>query len=152
MTEQGNMLKKIIKKSNNGTVNNIDNQQINVIEKQQNNNQTNIKQLNINLVAHGKEDLRFITTAQIKLILNKGFKSVEDLIKFTHFNRNHPECHNIYISNIKDTYCMIYDGEAWNLTERGDTLQQIYEDKSEYLVERFEELQEQLNEPKLKIM
>ena len=125
--------------TNNGTINNID--------KQQNNITNNV---HINLVAHGKEDLSFITNDQMKKLLNKGFRSVENFVELVHFDKNRPENHNIYISNIKDTYIMKYDGIDWKLMARDSVLQDLYEDKSDYLVEKFEELQCKLDESTLK--
>jgi len=128
---------------NNSTMNNIGNQTNN---NNTNNQQNIIKQLNINLVAHGKEDLSFITEERFKTLFYKGFKSIENLTEIVHFDKNRPENHNIYISNIKDTYVMKYDGDDWKLMNRENCLQDMYEDKSDYLVEKFEELHDKLNE------
>jgi len=147
-------LKKQIKKgtstnnSNNGVINNIDEQ--NITNNNTNNQQNNIKQLNINLIAYGKEDLSFITDDQVKKILNKGFKSIENLAQIVHFDKNRPENHNIYISNIKDSYVMMYDGIDWKLMNRENCLQDIYDEKCDYLVEKFEQLEGKLDESTLK--
>jgi len=133
--------------TNNGTMNNIGNQTNN---NNTNNQQNIIKHLNINLVAHGKEDLSFINEERLKTIFYKGFKSIENLTEIVHFDKNRPENHNIYISNIKDTYVMKYDGDDWKLMNRENCLQDMYEDKSDYLVEKFEELQPKLNEQTIK--
>ena len=130
--------------TNNGTVNNIDNQT------NTNNQQNNIKNLHINLIAHGKEDLSFITEEYLKKLFYKGFKSIENLTEIVHFDKNRPENHNIYISNIKDSYIMKYDGNDWKLMNRENCLQDMYEDKSDYLVEKFEELQPKLDEQTIK--
>ncbi|AYV75471.1 MAG: GIY-YIG nuclease [Terrestrivirus sp.] len=134
--------------TNNGTMNNICNQTNNT--NNTNNQQNIIKQLNINLVAHGKEDLSFITEERLKTLFYKGFKSIENLTEMVHFDKNRPENHNIYISNIKDTYVMKYDGDDWKLMNRENCLHDMYEDKSDYLVEKFEELQPKLNEQTIK--
>jgi len=130
--------------TNNGIINNIENQT------NTNNQQNNIKNLHINLIAHGKEDLSFITEEKFKKILYKGFKSIENLTEMVHFDKNRPENHNIYISNIKDSYVMKYDGDEWKLTDREKCLNDIYDDKSDYLVERFEELQGKIDEQTIK--
>jgi len=134
--------------TNNSTMNNIGNQINNT--NNTNNQQNIIKQLNINLVAHGKEDLSFLTEERLKTLFYKGFKSIENLTEMVHFDKNRPENHNIYISNIKDTYVMKYDGDDWKLMNRENCLQDMYEDKSDYLVEKFEELQPKLNEQTIK--
>jgi len=143
---QINELKKEISKKSSI---NIDKQNNTVINNT-NNQLNNIKQLNINVIAHGKEDLSFITQEQMKKILNKGFKSIENFIQIVHFDKNRPENHNIYISNIKDSYVMKYDGDDWKLMNRENCLQDLYDDKGDYLVEKFEELQGKLDESTLK--
>ncbi|AYV75340.1 MAG: hypothetical protein Terrestrivirus1_214 [Terrestrivirus sp.] len=129
----------------NNTINNINSQTNNT-----NNQQNNIKNLQINLIAHGKEDLSFITEDQIKKILYKGFKSIENLTEIVHFDKNRPENHNVYISNIKDSYIMRYDGNDWKLMNRENCLQDMYDDKCDYLVEKFEQSEGKLDESILK--
>jgi len=145
LTKQINKSNTTINNTNNGTVNTIENQNNNT-----NNQQNNIKNLHINLIAHGKEDLSFITEDHLKKILYKGFKSIENLTQIVHFDKNRPENHNIYISNIKDTYVMMYDGEDWKLIDREKCLTDIYDEKSDYLVEKFEELEDKLDEQTMK--
>lgn len=139
-------LKRQISKENTTINNNTNRGTINNIDKQQNINQ----QIHINLIAHGKEDLSFITENEFKKILNKGFKSVENFIEHVHFNKNHPENHNIYISNMKDSYLMRYDGNNWKLIHKETGLQDLYEDKTEYLVDKFEELKDKLDDISLR--
>jgi hypothetical protein len=117
---------KNIQNNTNNTINNIDNSQ-----KIQN---------NIKLVAFGEEDLSYITNNICKQILNKGFRSVPVLIKYTHFNANKPEQHNVYISNMRDSHAMIYDGKQWKLMDRTEAVDQLIHDGKYYLVEKFEEL------------
>ena len=100
---------------------------------------------NIKLIAFGEEDLSYISDEVCKKILNKGFQSVPNLVQFVHFNKNKPEHHNVYISNMRDNYVMIYDGDKWKLSDRSEILDQLLEDKRFYLVEKFEELVESLN-------
>jgi hypothetical protein len=120
----------------NNTINN--NQKIQNI--QNNNIQNNIK-----LVAFGQEDLSYITDNICKQILNKGFRSVPVLIKYTHFNSNKPEQHNVYISNMRDSHAIIYDGKQWKLMDRTEAVDQLIHDGKYYLVEKFEELFEELD-------
>lgn len=117
---------------NNNTQNiiNINNKQKNI---QINNN-------NIKLLAFGKENINHIVEELYKKILNKGFKSVPTLVEQVHFNINIPENHNIYISNIRSKYVLVYDGNYWKLKERDDVLQQLMEEKTEILSDKFDEL------------
>jgi len=71
--------------------------------------QNNITQNNtFNILAFGKEDLSHITDDTYKKIINKGFKSVPALVDAIHFNKDKPENHNIYISNIRDDYILVF--------------------------------------------
>ena len=72
------------KNINNGTINNNTLDQSN-----------NINSFNIQLVAFGKEDYDKLTEKEYKIIINKGFKSVQEMVKSLHFNKNRPENHNI---------------------------------------------------------
>ena len=47
---------------------------------------------------------------------------IPSLIKKIHFNPRKPENHNIYISNIKNKYIMVYDGDKWNLSNQNETI------------------------------
>jgi len=101
---------------------------------------------NIKIIAYGKEDLSHLLEGDYKQILNKGFKSVPALVESIHFNKNKPENHNIYISNMRDNYVLIYDGKDWQLRERENVLQEMVDNKTDILNEKFEELVEQLDE------
>jgi uncharacterized C2H2 Zn-finger protein len=65
---------------------------------------------NVNFYAFGNEDYSFISEDKLKSLLNKGFDSVPKLIEYLHFNKNKPENSNVYISNIKDPYIMVFNG------------------------------------------
>ena len=58
------------------------------------------------------------------------------LIEKIHFNQSKPENMNIYISNMKDKYLMVYDGINWNLANKRDELDKLYEEK-EILLEEW---------------
>ena len=47
---------------------------------------------------------------------------------------------NIYISNIRDNYVMIYDGKKWQLRNRKETIEELYIAKKDILVDKFDEL------------
>jgi hypothetical protein len=81
-----------------------------IINNQSNTNCNNTIHNNINFLAFGNEDYSFISEDKLKSLLNKGFDSVPKLIEYLHFNKNKPENSNIYISNIKDPYIMVFNG------------------------------------------
>ena len=115
-----------------------ENKQLQII---QNNTQNNNITQNINIVAYGKEDIT-LTNKDFKSIMRRGMLSVPDLIRKIHFNEQIPENHNVYISNLRNQYVLMYDGNKWRLIDRKEALQQIYGDHYELLETKFEELTE----------
>lgn len=100
----------------------------------------------ITILPFGKENTTTITDKEYQRIMIRGFNSVPELVKKIHFDKNHPENHNVYISNMRDKYVLVYDGKNWELNDRDDALQQLYEDKTDILETKFEELLEKLDD------
>ena len=96
---------------------------------------------NINVISFNKQpDLSHLTKNDYIRIINKGFHSVPKLIEAIHFNIQKPENHNVYIPNIKNNYMMIWDGKNWNLVNKYDIIDDMYEDNSNILIDKIEEL------------
>jgi hypothetical protein len=72
-------------------------------------------------------------------ILQKGTQCVPKLLEAIHFNPHKPENHNIYIPNIKNNYVMMWNGINWNLHNRDNILDDMYENKSNILIDKIEE-------------
>ena len=97
---------------------------------------------NITVIAHNKQpDLSHLTDNDYLKIMNKGFKSVPKLIEAIHFNPDKPENQNVYIPNIKNNYVMAWDGKNWNLRARDDVLDDMYDDNSNILLDKLEQLE-----------
>ena len=130
----------------------VNNVKGNLVEGNMNNTQNTVNNIHneIKIIAYGKEDLSFISDDNYRLLLNKGFKSVQNLVEYIHLNQNKPENQNIYISNMRDNYILIYDGNQWQLKEREDVLQEMIENKTDILNEKFDELIKTLDESTIK--
>jgi hypothetical protein len=111
-----------------------------------NNTVNNNIQQTINLVAYGKESLDHISDQTFTKIIKKGFMSIPSFIETLHFDKNKPEYHNIYISNSRGNTILQYDGEKWIIVDKTDCLQEIIDNKSSVLSEKFGELNEHLDE------
>lgn len=98
------------------------------------------------LVGFGKEDLSKLKISKILNALKKGHNSIIELTKAVHFNSEHPEYHNIYISNMRDKYAMMYDGKKWLLTNRNELIDKIYEEKKSYIEDNLEKFDDLLSE------
>jgi hypothetical protein len=98
---------------------------------------------NITLIAHNKQpDLSHLTNNDYLKIMNRGFNSVPKLIEAIHFNPEKPENQNIYIPDIKNKYVMAWNGKEWNLRDRNNIIDDMYDDNSNILLEKMEELDE----------
>lgn len=101
----------------------------------------NIININIvKLVKFGEEDLTKIPNEYYIYIFKKGFNSVPIFIKFLHFNKNIPEHHNVYTSNIKSKYSLIYGDDEWVSTNKKKVIKNLYEDISDHLIEKYNEI------------
>ena len=97
---------------------------------------TNIQ--NINLLAYRETDVSHLTDQDYRSCLKKVNHCVKNMIEKVHFNPGKPENMNIYISNIKDKYIMLYDGANWNLANKKDEIDRLYEEKEMMLEEWLE--------------
>ena len=76
---------------------------------------------------------------------DKGFTTDEAV----HFNPKYPEYHNVYISNIKDKYAMMYDGKEWSLTRKTELIDRLYENKKNYIEDNMEYFLETLSKSQI---
>ncbi len=72
---------------------------------------TNNIQNNIKLLAYDNTDISNITDKDIMKCMNHSNMCVPYLIKMIHLDPEKPENHNVYISNLKNGYIMVYDGD-----------------------------------------
>jgi len=80
-----------------------------------NNNNTN----NIIVVNnYGKENTDYMTVEKIKKLLNRPYDSVQELIKMLHFNSDHPENHNVKITNKKEPFALVWNDPIWELRKK----------------------------------
>jgi len=94
----------------------------------------NIQQ-NIKILAYKNTDISHLTDQDYIYCLNRSNMCIPQLIKKIHFNPQRPENHNVYISNIKNKYIMIYDGIKWNLNNQDETIEDLI-DANEFVLEQ----------------
>ena len=88
------------------------------------NNITN-NNITIVLLPHNKPDISYLTDADYYNILGRNLNSIPTIIEKLHFNANNPQNHNIYISNIKNKYAMLYNGSEWSLQNRDTAIHNL---------------------------
>ena len=71
--------------------------------------------------------------------MNHNNFCVPYMIKKLHFDPQKPENHNIYISNMKNNYIMVWDGKKWNLRDRSEIINDIIEDNTNILEDKIED-------------
>ena len=103
---------------NNGTINNIHNT------------------INIELLNHGETDYSHITPNDYISCIQSCNKCVKNLIEKVHFNIEKPENMNIYLSNVKGKYLMIYKDNTWQIQDKKKQIEDLY-DQNEIVLESW---------------
>lgn len=101
---------------------------------------------NIQLLSFKDTDYSHLTEKDYVHCINRVNFCVKDLIEKIHFNPSKPENMNIYISNLKDNYFMVYENGNWNIKNK-KALDSLY-GNNEYRLEEW--INEQDNYPELK--
>ena len=125
--------------SNNTAINNMVNSNI---DNSKIDNSVKVENVYINIVPYGKEDKTFMTDDEILHFLFMGVMSIPELVKFIHFNKDKPEFHNIYISNIKSNFAKRYDGLKWNICDKNDAIEEEYMRACDFLENMYIEYKE----------
>ncbi len=98
-------------------------------------NNNTINNNNITLLNYNDTDVSHLTDDDYKKCIKKVCFCVMGLIEKVHFNPDKPENMNVYISNIKNKYMMIYQNNKWNLTNKNE-LDRLYDDK-EFMIDQW---------------
>lgn len=100
-----------------------------------------IQNNNIQLLAYSDTDTSFLTDTDYISCLKKVTLCVKHMIEKIHFNPSNPQNNNIYISNMRDKYIMIYDGYKWILRNKEQEIDNLYETKEMMIEEWLDEEQ-----------
>ena len=102
-----------------------------------NSNNTTNNMTNNTIIIHnyGDEDTKYITSDYIlKLLKSKPAKAIPELIKYTHFNEEHPENQNIKITNKKMPYIKVMKNDKWELQNKEDTITDLIDRQQVHLI------------------
>ena len=103
------------------------------------NNVTNNIQNNFKLLNYKETDTSHLTENDYVKCLEHYNFCVPHLIRKIHFNPKKPENHNIYISNLKNSYVMIYMNNKWKVKNRDETISRMIDDKQIILEKKIQE-------------
>jgi hypothetical protein len=99
----------------------------------------------INVVKFGSEELKDIFTKdEILKILNRKRSAIEQSIEMLHLNKGKPEYKNIFITNLKDDYAYVYDGEKFIAAYKTEVLNDIIENHSYNIETSMEEYKDKI--------
>ena len=101
-----------------------------------NNNNTHIEnqQINIHINNHGKENLEYITDEYLSNLLKIPYRAVQKLIKNIHFHPQHPENHNVKITNKKLPYASVWEDDKWIVKDKKEVIEDMV-DKSYNMID-----------------
>ncbi len=100
---------------------------------------------NIIMVSYG-QDLSKITPKMLSAACKKGYNSIVQLVEMVHFNPSCPEFHNVYIPSVKDKHAMVYYDETWNLKNKDDVVNDMYDTNRDFIMENIEGINNFLND------
>jgi hypothetical protein len=103
-----------------------------------NNNTINV-QNNIKLLSYSDTDRSHLTDNDILKCLKHSNFCIPHLIEKIHFDINKPENHNLYISNLKNKYVMMYDGNKWECKDRDEQINNLIDDNEGIIEYKLEE-------------
>jgi len=104
---------------------------------------------NITISTFGKENMAKIDKEEIRKALMRGFYSTLHLINAVHFNPAYPENQNVYISNMRNRYAHIVQGGEWKTILKTDLVDQLYNDKRDFIESHIEEHADNLTQSQL---
>ena len=113
--------------------------QIQSINNNNNNNniiKNNTINYNIQLLNYNETDYSHLTDHDYVRCIRDTNHCVKSLIEKVHFNDKKPENKNIYISNIKNNYIMLYKNNQWQIVDRMTQIDDLYE-YNEILLENW---------------
>jgi len=84
-----------------------------------NNNTTNKIETQIVLNNFGKENIEYINSNYINKLIQQGiYAAIPKIIKYLHFNPEHPENRNVKITNKKEAWAQIWNNDKWELKNK----------------------------------
>jgi len=94
---------------------------------------------NIQINSFGHEDMSYITQKMLNRLVVHPNTMIADLVRLTHFHKDHPENKNLKITNIKSKYLKVFSKGKWTLQNKDNVIDNIMTIKSNILEEHFDD-------------
>jgi hypothetical protein len=101
-----------------------------------NTNSNNTNSNNIIINNFGNENTKYLKGNLIKQLANKPFTCIPNLVKLTHFNKDHPENHNIRFRNKKHRLGEVYKDAQWQFEQKNILIDKLFS-KSYKTIEEY---------------
>lgn len=88
-----------------------------------NNNITNTNNITININPLGSENWDYLSDDDICRIMKGVNSCIPEMVKTLHFNKMHPENHNIKLPNKKISQMKTFNGESWDTKNKKDVIE-----------------------------
>ena len=111
---------------------------------------TNIQnqQINIHINNYGTENTDYITEGFLKNLLDTPYNALPKLLKNIHFNPEHPENHNIKITNKKLPFIGIWRDNKWVVKDKHEMLVDIVDKGFNILDDKYQSTQKEIESQK----
>lgn len=104
------------------------------------NSTNNNNNITININAFGNENTDYIDDKAILACIGRVYKSIPSLLEKIHFDPNHPENHNIKITNKKLPYASVMgNNKKWKTVDRKDAIDTMVNNSYNMLDDKFKE-------------
>ena len=136
------MQKQIDKLTNKLQIQNINNNNITQYNLTNVNNAVN----NVYLLNYNSTDYSHLTERDYITCIKDCNHCIKTLIEKVHFNSEKPENMNIYISSIKGNYVMVYKDDSWQIQNKKDQINDLFEYNEVILSKWYEDSKERYPE------
>jgi hypothetical protein len=82
-------------------------------------------QTNIHINYYGYENLEYVSDKFFQQMINIPYGSIPQIIKYIHFHPQHPENHNVKITNKKLPYASIFKNDKWELAHKTKVIEEL---------------------------
>lgn len=113
-----------------------------------NNTQMNCNNTYIQINAFGRDQSQYVLDDKLFMnaCLRKREKGMVDYLQRLHFDQQHPENHNIKVTNYKMPFIDVYDGTRWIKSDKEDVLEDLLDEGCSGLDMHYEENKDELAE------
>tara|TARA_B100000035_G_C21033250_1_gene569496 strand:+ start:2920 stop:3786 length:867 start_codon:yes stop_codon:yes gene_type:complete len=114
-----------------------------------NNTTNNTQNIYITVNTFGKENIDYITDKAVcKAISMAPFKTIPNIIRMIHFDPEHPENHNVKMTNRKLKYAEVFKDNEWVTTSREKAMNDMIQNGYNVAAQKYSDNKEKIKDSK----